>query len=347
MIKTSDLAVKRKVYYLDVARVLAIILVIAIHCISDVSSNSIYYGKNSWFASIAITGLCRAASPLFLMIGGYLSLNSERTEDLKYYYKKRFSRIIPALIIWNIFYYIFYLIYNGGVFSFQAFFAGLLNRGNAYHMWFIYTMIGIYLITPFLRKLVANLSTNELLIFFLLTIIAPSIIPFINIVTPLYINFFDPLVNGFISFYILGYILGKHTIPKKYRYIIYVMGIVGYATNLIGNITHSSSSGINLIFNYGHSFPTYFIASALFVFCKYRMENIKEGALKKLIAHVSSISFGVYWVHAAIILIIERLLPNTLAPLSIVVIKFTVTLAASVGIMTIVNKIPVINKFLM
>jgi len=348
MIKNKDfIDMTNRTYYLDVIRVSAIILVIALHCVSDISVGLKFYGKNSWFASIAINGLCRAGVPLFLMISGYLSLDNKDTEDIANYYKKRFSRIIPSLIIWNIIYYLFFTIYKNESFSFQTFFGRLINNGNAYHMWYVYTLLGIYLISPFLRMLVVRLRTNGLIVFFLVTIISSTIIPFINIISPVYIYLFDPLVNGYIGFYILGYILGKCTISEKYEYLIYLAGIIGYAINLTGNIIFSSHSKINLVFNYGYALPTYLIASALFVFCKYHMNNIGQTVFKKMITRISTISFGIYWIHVAILIITQKFFPNTLSPSSIIILRFTITLIISASVMTIVKKIPVINKLLM
>lgn len=340
-------AVVTRTYYLDVIRVLAIILVIALHCVSDISVGLKFYGKNSWYASVAINAVCRAGVPLFLMISGYLSLDNKHTEDITGYYKKRFSRIIPSLIIWNIIYYLFFTIYKNENFSFQTFFERLINNGNSYHMWYVYTLLGIYLISPFLRMLVVRLKTNELLIFFLVTITASTIIPFINIISPFYIYLFDPLVNGYIGFYVLGYILGKCTIPKKYQYLIYLAGLIGYAITITGNIMFSSNSKIDLIFNYGYALPTYLMAIALFVFCKHHMNNLRHIALKKIITHISTISFGMYWIHVGILTITQNYFPNTLSPSSIIILRFIITLIISASIMSVVKKVPVINKLLM
>ena len=336
-----------RTYYIDVIRVLAIFLVIALHSVSDIIVGIRFYGKNSWYASIAINVICRAGVPLFLMISGYLSLDNEHTADVTNYYKKRFTRIIPSLIIWNIIYYLFFIIYKNEGFSFQTFFERLINNGNAYHMWYVYTLLGIYLISPFLRILVDKLKTNELIIFFLVTIIASTIIPFINIISPYYIYLFDPLVNGYIGFYVLGYILGKFTIPKMYQYLIYLAGIIGYAINITGNIMFSSNSHINLVFNYGYALPTYLMASALFVFCKYNLSKSGHIASKKIITHISSISFGIYWIHAGVMTVTQDYFPNTLSPTSVVILRFILTLIISASIMTLVKKIPVLNKLLM
>jgi surface polysaccharide O-acyltransferase-like enzyme len=63
---------------------------------------------------------------------------------------------------------------------------------------------------------------------------------------------------------------------------------------------------------------------------------------------VSVISFGIYWVHIAVLdLLVPKLLPASLTPALGIVISFILTVAISILFMLLIKKVPKINRFVM
>ena len=86
----------KRIFYLDVLRVLAIILVILSHVCKTFARN-FPIGSFKWmfaasFADIAVMGV-----PIFLMISGALLLGRDYT--LSNFMKRRFSRILITFIL--------------------------------------------------------------------------------------------------------------------------------------------------------------------------------------------------------------------------------------------------------
>jgi surface polysaccharide O-acyltransferase-like enzyme len=91
--------VKNRLLYIDALRVAATGLVVALHCITELIVSASYYGTKSWFACVALNGLCRAGVPIFFMLSGYLALNSGKTANIKLFYHNKLIRLLPPLFI--------------------------------------------------------------------------------------------------------------------------------------------------------------------------------------------------------------------------------------------------------
>ena len=135
-------------------RIIAICAVVLVHISADYvksyPNNSLEYISNNLLCS-----LTRFAVPIFLMISGALMLN----ENKKISNKKIIHAAVhffSLLVIWNIFYSVAYQIIKPFIFkediSLYAVVYEML-KGH-YHMWYLYVLIGLYLITPILRTFI-------------------------------------------------------------------------------------------------------------------------------------------------------------------------------------------------
>ena len=142
-----ELAKTNRNISIDVLRILACALVVLHHTKID-SSNSILHLL--YAASFTIT---RCAVPLFFMISGYLLIS--QSGDAMSFLKKRFDRIIVPLLVWLLVYNLFFVI-SGGVTNWKDFLFSFFSLEAAPHLWFLYALIGVYLlipiVSPFLQK---------------------------------------------------------------------------------------------------------------------------------------------------------------------------------------------------
>lgn len=121
-------------------------MVVALHSITPYISDAAIYGKKSWYVYLFINAVTRGGVSLFLMISGYLMLNDDASRDFSVFYRKRLSRILIPLCIWNVIYYVFYCVFNGAPFKLTELAAKSIDCGTAYHFWYVYTLFGIYLV---------------------------------------------------------------------------------------------------------------------------------------------------------------------------------------------------------
>lgn len=339
----------KRIPYLDFLRILAIFFVIILHTEIPFLTDVSLYGSRSWYLCIFQNEFNRIGVPLFFMISGYLLLSADSTLDISKFYRKRFGKLLPPLLVWNLIYAVYYAAQAGAPFQFVEFLKRLINNGNAYHMWFIYTLLGIYLIAPFLKRIIDASNFRQQLLLIFIILFPCTICPFINTVTPAYFHLFDPLMEGYIGYFLLGYLLGTHTFSLKSRFLIYLGGITGLFIGILENTFTSSAVACPLPFNMGYSVNHYLCATAMFVLVRsifYRNQS-RLCKFEKLLARTSDLIFGVYWVHVLILNQLVKLVAGRLSVAASLASESLLTILLSLLFAFVVSNIPVLRKALM
>lgn len=282
----------------------ATIAVIVLH----VSAPILYrYGKISdvyWHIGNFYDGMVRFCVPIFFMLSGALLLSKDY--KLSFYLKNRFWRIVPALIFWSLIYIFYdYFVEGGESFSLINFIKMVLINilyGSKYHLWFVYTLMGLYLFVPILRRWIKNSSDNEILYFLIIwfaTIIYS--VPYFSIYLPriTLINF-----SGYIGYLVLGYYLFNLTVIKKYIPIIFIafgVGVTIYGTYFL---THRKNEFSDYF--YGYLTPNVIVYS-IGVFLILKQLVIKNKKIKSLVLFLSNQSFGIYLVHILVLTLLNEI----------------------------------------
>lgn len=148
----------------DLLRILCAVAVITIHvsasylgaATDDVRFGSYY--QHGLFTTCLYNVLSRFAVPCFVMLSGAFILADERNADYKYFYRKTFTSVGVPTLVFSILYFLYSLLtavlsvtVNGKPFTrllvpVKAWIVG----EPYYHMWYLYMMIGVYLLVPFL-----------------------------------------------------------------------------------------------------------------------------------------------------------------------------------------------------
>lgn len=114
-------------------RALACFAVIMIHA-------AIITEPSEWWANNFYGAIPRFAVPFFFMISGALLIN--HNYNPMSFVRKRLARVIMPLIVWSIIYYLWKHDDHKSVVNFVKQF---LTFPIYYHLWFLYSMIGVYL----------------------------------------------------------------------------------------------------------------------------------------------------------------------------------------------------------
>ena len=168
--------------YLDVLRCLAIFLVIALHCTAGQIVRPELFGTRTWLACDIVNGFARMGVPLFFMISGFLLLSSGKTDDIRGFYIHRFSKLLPPFLFWDVLYYFETCAAGGQAPGLLPFLQELTGQGSKYHLWFIYQIAGLYLLMPFLKKILDHSTRREQLAFLAVVLLQPTIFRFLNII---------------------------------------------------------------------------------------------------------------------------------------------------------------------
>ncbi|MGP1569707.1 MAG: acyltransferase [Eubacteriales bacterium] len=175
--------------------------------------------------------------PLFIMISGAFFLDPDKNISDEDVFKKHIPKVVFIFLSWSFFYALLE----------QSFFSGVIAQGpmNAwrlldmerlllstfmghYHLWYLYTLLGLYMITPFLRIITQNSKKIYLNYLAFLCIAVTSTATLNNgvfhneFVSQIFVksNIFLPL--GFMGYYVLGYAI-KRIESKRALGVIFVI----------------------------------------------------------------------------------------------------------------------------
>lgn len=347
-----DVMITERKNYLDYLRGLAAIAVIVIH----VSGNNWYgnYGSIYWLVFTAYEGVCRVAVPLFFMISGCLFLDKERNKSIKSLYTVTIKRLVVFLLFWAMVYKMVQFPTELAFFDQIKLALSEIVIGNTQsHLWYVYAIIGLYIISPVLKIFANNATQKQLLYAIGCCFILGSVYSFAKEFTELAFltnhlsKFKSGMEVGYIGFFLLGYYIDNYEIKKKSRIVLYLLGTVGLFSSVTlvmwDCITHYSPA--ERFWNY--TMPGMVLAAvAVFVFFKYRKMEIKifDGFLKK----VAECSLGIYGCHFLFIIYLWRMGITTFAfhwLIGVPLISLVVFVCSFVTAY-LIRKIPYVGKYL-
>jgi len=148
---------KREIW-LDFLRVTACFLVMTVHATEPFylgGDGTLVLSPADAFWVSLFEGLARCCVPLFVIASGYLQLPLHYSTGE--FFRRRAVRILIPLVFWT-------LVYAFVLGQPVANFKGLLLNFNyaAGHLWFVYMLLGLYLIMPLLSPWLASVSRREL-----------------------------------------------------------------------------------------------------------------------------------------------------------------------------------------
>lgn len=304
---------KRESNY-DLLRIISTFAVIVIHVsatyISGFTNDKIfgYINFNGAFVTCLYNTLPRFAVPCFLMLSGAFLLNDERNADYEYFYKKSFKNIgIPTLVFTALYFLYSFLkcaakIYIRGneLSALAEPFLNLLKGKPFYHMWYLYMLIGVYMLIPVIIRVKNDIGEKAFeklsYIFFAAAIIS------------IFTSNYTLQWNIGISFCFSGYAMIGYTIKKKAS-VNNLLGICkifggGGTLAILAFVRYKQAcSGIDLTEDlvFPHTLAsvspgTPFIAAiSILIFSGFANLDIKRNFGK-----LPSLTFLIYLIHAAI-----------------------------------------------
>lgn len=344
MINKKGEKMKERYEYIEYLRILAISAVILDHVAivaTSVFKNSITVNDSILY--YAIINSSHFAVPVFIMITGYLLLNPEKDITINKIIQKYVSRMIIVLFTFGGFFAWIEIIFVTRTIKISQIFTSIYNviTGKTWdHMWYLYMLISLYLITPILRKFIYNSANKEIKYFLLLNLIFLSIISQLKVFFNINIAFFIPIANIYPFYYILGYYVGNNNIKisKKTISASIIICLIILILSAVKNVSD--------IADY-HSLIVIILSTSIFILAKDTSEYYKKhyGNILKLI---SRCSFGMYILHMFFINILYKFLKlnpfnyNSLILLVLFIIIFTASLVSSY----ILTKIPIVKKYI-
>lgn len=290
---------KQRDYKLDVVRIVACLMVILMH--SPMPNMEL-----SGIIAVGNTMITMPCIGLFFIVSGYLLLPVKTS--MKDFLTKRLGKVIWPTLVFTLFYIIVNTICDSGdIGSILKQLASIPfgAQGNGV-LWFMYTLIGLYLIAPIISPFIEKTTRKELEFIIGLwgiTLLWPYLMTVLSVNTGI-----DSILHsfsGYAGYFILGFYLKKY--PRRINTFVALFLIVMPFVLYIG----FKKIGIELGFEDGFSYlslPIVLMTLSVFMLLmKYVRTDKLSLMVRNVISDFSNCSFGIYLLH---IFVMRRIIWN-------------------------------------
>lgn len=309
-----------RIVFIDYIRVIACFLVMLVHAsenfyaadTSGLAGNVSMLANESnrfWVAFYDGT-VARICVPLFMVVSAFLLVPVKAGVSMGQFYRQRFKRILPPMIIFMLLYTFLPLLWGGMTIEQSLADLKMLPfnfPSMAGHLWFMYPLISLYLIIPVVSPWLEKASAKDELIFISLFVLS-TFIPWIH-------QFIAPEIWGecfwnnfsmlwYCSGY-LGYLVLAHYIRFHLTWSIRKRISIGSICLLVGAVFTGWSfwwkgvPGVSIetpILEWSWAFCTPNVLCATFgAFLLFTC--IQQPKAPKFITELSNLSFGMYLMH--------------------------------------------------
>ncbi len=281
---------KARVPYLSYIRAIAAVAIVLLHSafayagIEGVASTTVK-------VAMTIRNCFLWAVPLFVMVSGALLLDPKKEISYKDIFYKYIKRILILIVVFTLINEAFDVLLLGKRYE-TAFVLEYIKKaltdGSWPHMWYLYMLIGLYLLLPIYRLAVKNMQQKDYQYLLIVYFIFLSVQPFIQSIFHVQSAFYIMATTIYPFYFFAGYAIDKEyiQIPKKYA----IGGVV------VGLLVTAFSTMYLKDYSFIHySFP-FVILQSLCLFALFKNQKGLE-KFDKVLAQMDYVSLGVYLLH--------------------------------------------------
>ena len=221
MQNTFEISGRKREVWIDWMRTAACFMVILVHCTEPFylgGSGSLILNQADAFWSSFFDSFVRACVPLFIVASSYLQFPLHYTTGE--FVRKRAVRILIPFVIWTL---VYAFVWGEPVSNLKSL---LLNFNySAGHLWFVYMLLGVYMLMPLLSPWAEKVGRKELLAYLGIWLFTSMI----------------PIIRDWVSSEPLVFAYGPTGIPRPalyplwgeaswntYGLFYYISGFIGY-----------------------------------------------------------------------------------------------------------------------
>lgn len=335
-----------KLIWANNLRAVATIAVIVLHVASTISALYPAISKSYFLTSIFIDSSVRWGVPVFVMLSGSFALENYDNR-LRLFFAKMFHRIILPFLFWSVVYLLFFSWKEltdpaKSIGQLLAFTGNQFLTGTASHLWFVYVIVSMYLVFPFLSKWTKVAAEKEYIYFFVLWLFFLLIDPYLSAYD---INFSYNFFTGFIGYIVLGNYLFK-TRRKFNQLLLLSLFLTGFLYTAFRTYFVSvDENEINELFMDNLSLNVCVMSFCVYLICRQRNYN-HHSTWQRAVDTICKYSYGIYLSHLLVLNIFLRLglKFDFLHPIISIPLITIACLVISCGLIMIMKKIPLLKK---
>lgn len=301
-------------FWADRLRNLATVMVVAIHVSGSVAQGNTEYDTFFWWTGNLWDSVARPSVPLFVMLSGFLLLGKDY--ELGYFLNRRFSRVVVPALFWMVIYSFYNFKAKGAPATIADAIRGIVEKPVHYHLWFIYLIIGLYMVYPILRPWIRTAKERDYLYFFACCILGTWVYKILWVFFGISIGVYFELFTNNCGYFVLGYYLGNKpmrgegTIPEgriapwpfsaaQLALIALALIIAGTGITAVGTWWASKAFGGTFHpYFYDYLTPNCAMAAAgWFLLAKW---TFNRASLLDIEKELAAASFGIYFIHVLV-----------------------------------------------
>lgn len=326
----------------------------AVSCIAIVILHTFYtcFGSFApkgflYTSSVIARNLMYWAVPCFIMVTGALLLDPARDVTYKKIFRKYIPRMVAALVIFSVIFKAYDIYFGFSKFTLKTLpdlgWSLLTGQGLWSHMWYLYTLIALYLIVPILRPFVRQTDKKTQQGAIVVLVLFLSIVPAVTTLTGIETGFYIPVYTIYPLYLLLGGLLGKSDRKIGSR-----RGLMAVAVFAIGmsyltwySLLKNAAALKELINTYSFILT---VIGAWGMFVLIRKYNKKNRVLEV----IDQNSFGIYLIHLMPLKYLAMKQPFNpyFAGIGSVLLVAAGAFAISFGVTWLLRKIPFVEKLL-
>jgi surface polysaccharide O-acyltransferase-like enzyme len=332
------------VAWLDQVRVLAAVAVVAIHVVAPwVAAGA--SGEQVWMTANVVDSSLRWCVPVFVMTSGALLLDPRHQQPVAVFYRRRAARVLVPLLCWTALYLAVRVWWLDPGTDRQE----LLNavaRGSPFlHLYFLFLLVGLYLVTPLLRLVVQQSSARRLggfvAVLTLLGVADQFLQSCCDAGEPNAVTRFLP----FLGYYLGGWWARAHVPPIRRR--VAVACALAAIAATIGLAAWTSRGGWDRTGTYVYGFlAPWVVVMSFAVFLALRDVALAPGH-ERWVRRLAPWTFGVFLVHPLVLLAVRTrpmAPPTTVAGTLLDVAALTAgAVLVSLLVVVVLSRVPLVR----
>jgi surface polysaccharide O-acyltransferase-like enzyme len=335
---------------LDVLRVVAILGVVAIHTFAGIVTNPAVHGSGTWWVAVALDIGNVWVIPVFVMVSGALLLGPRaHSAGPRTFYRKRLLRLGPAFVAWQVFYIVVVQMWlSQRNLSITDVLQQIADGKTYTHLYFLYLIVGLYLVAPVLAAFLAGGGPGRAYIF-AGTVLASTLLVYVIADLSSLNGAPRPIVLGaltqwmpYVGYFLAGWALRNVTLSWRWA----TLAAVATLALLAETVWQYANAGRHVLLNaispVGYlsvvvaaaSIGVFVVAQSIFA------KATPSARASRVLRELSDAAFGVFLVHFFFLVLIGTLFPSvaqlrdtsvlwaTAYWACVVIISFAVTIGA-------------------
>ena len=290
---------QERTYGFDYLRAFACLCIILLHTTysTTLMYASEYTARQTLISQMVMNNLMWCV-PCFIMVTGALLLPPVKELTYGALFKKYIARVLKAIVVFGVIFLLSVMAFAPARRTFAYFFQGLYKifTGDTWsHMWYLYCLIGLYLLLPFYKKAAALSEEKDIRYLLIVYAIFLSILPQVNAFS-VRCGFYIHVSSIYPFWLFLGYYLHRYGMGRSRRFYVLLFA-AGTAALLILTWVRSrwNVAALDNFFEYSSCLVIVQAAGIAGWFFQCRQEGFR--GVKTVLTHIDRHSFGIYLIH--------------------------------------------------